>query len=153
MTLAFRPAEPADRNFIVDAWSGSYSLAFTAGMIQIEDWHQVMVPQIVKALARPDVRTVVAYETTETSHTADLFGFLTVDTVEAPALVYYCYTKEPYRRAGVARGLFRAAGIDPRLPFRYVCSTPMTRTLERKIPLAKWQPLLGRFPKNTRRNR
>lgn len=38
------------------------------------------------------------------------------------------------------------------MPFNYVCSTPMVRTLARKIPLAKWQPLYGRFPKNERRD-
>ena len=159
--IVYRPADAIDRHFIVSAWSQSYRTAFTAGMIQDEDWYSVMDAQIDKALSRPDVRAVVAC-TPDAERVADLLGFVVADTIEVPALVYYCYVKEHYRRGGngrlwpgpgIARGLFAAIGVDPRMPFNYVCSTPMTRRLERSIPMARWQPLLGRFPKETRRSR
>lgn len=159
--IVYRPAEPDDRHFIVSAWAQSYRTAFTAGMIQEADWYGVMDDQVAKALDRPDVRAIVACARGVTDHVADLLGFVVADTEEQPALIYYCYTKEHYRRggngrlwpgAGIARGLFAAIGVDPARPFNYVCSTPMTRRLERKIPMARWQPLLGRFPKATRRN-
>lgn len=47
---------------------------------------------------------------------------------------------------GIARRLFAAAGIDPSKPFQYSGNTRKVRELERKIPLARWQPLLARFP-------
>jgi hypothetical protein len=93
---------------------------------------------------------------------ADLLGFIVVDTVEKPALVYYVFAKEHYRRGGggriwrgpgLGRQLFAAAGVDPGQPFNFVCSTPICRMLERKIPMARWRPLLGRFPKSERRRR
>ncbi|HEY4056668.1 MAG TPA: hypothetical protein VGM39_08665 [Kofleriaceae bacterium] len=160
--IAVREATAADRHFIVSSWTQSYRTAFTAGLIQAEDWYPIMDAQVEKVLARPDVRTMVAHDPNETDGIADLLGFLTADVAEIPPLVYYCYTKVSYRRAGrgriwdgpgVTRALFDAFGIDPERPFNYVCSTPMARTLARKIPMAKWQPLLGRFPKAERRNR
>ncbi|HZJ68274.1 MAG TPA: hypothetical protein VFD36_32455 [Kofleriaceae bacterium] len=163
--VAFRPADldqPAERHLIVDAWCGSYRDAFTAGLIQVEDWYAIMIPQLSKVLDKPDVRTMVAVSSGATDRVADVLGFMVADTAEAPPLVYYVFTKEHYRRAGrgrvwggpgIARGLFNAMGIDPGQPFNYVCSTPLVRTLERKIPMARWRPLLGRFPKHERRHR
>jgi hypothetical protein len=159
--ISFRPAAPEDHVFIVDAWVASYRDAFTAGLIQVEDWYAVMIPQVEKAMRRPDVRATVACVDGPTDHVADLCGFIVADTDEAPPLVYYVFVKPHYRRAGrgriwggdgIARGLFSAIGVDPAKPFNYVCSTPMCRTLERKIPTARWQPLLGRFPKSERRS-
>ncbi len=160
--IGYRTAELEDQRFIVDSWVGSYRDAFTAGIIQVEDWYAVMIPTVEKILAKPEVRTAVAYVSGVTDRVADLVGFIVADPSDTPPLVYYVFTKEHYRRAGkgrlwggpgIARSLFAAAGIDPARPFNYVCSTPMCRTLERKIPLARWQPLLGRFPKSERRSR
>lgn len=170
MTVAFRPAvfefdrpgKPSpDRLFVVDAWVSTYRKAFTAGLIQMEDWYTVMIPQVEKALVRPDVRTLVAYETEAPDRLADLYGFITFDATERPPLVYYVYTKEPYRRGGrgrlwdgpgLARQMFAAAGIDPERPFTFVCSTPAVRALElaRKIPMSRWTPLPGRYAKRRR---
>jgi hypothetical protein len=160
--LAFRPAGEHDQKFIVDAWISSYRDAKTAGLIQVEDWYAVMIPQIEKVLCRPDVRAIVAVIPGVTDRVSDLVGFIVVDTEDNPALVYYVFVKEHYRRAGngklwsghgVARALFAAAGVDPAKPFNYVCSTPMCRILERKIPMSRWTPQFGRFPKHERRSR
>lgn len=166
--IAYRAAElgdpadpPPDHAFIVDAWVRSYQHAFTAGMIQVEDWFGIMIPQVEKVLAKPDVRATVAY-VVGVDRVADLVGFIVADTVDRPPLVYYVFTKEHYRRAGrgrlwggrgIARGLFVAIGVDPSQPFNYVCSTPMCRQLARKIPLSRWQPELGRYPKHERKHR
>lgn len=153
--IEFRDATSgADRFFVVSSWTQSFRTANTAGFIQAEDWYRVMDEQVAKAMARPDVRTLVAAEGD------GLYGFITADTEERPPLVYYVYVKEAYRRGGhgrlwdgpgLARQLFAAIGIDPTRPFHFVCSTPMVRTLERKIPLAAWKPLWGRFPKHERK--
>lgn len=149
--IAHRAALPVDQRFIVGAWVGSFRDANTAGLIQVEDWYAVMIPQIAKVMARPDVTATVAYETLDPEPATNAYGFIVADVVEQPALVYYVYVKEPYRRSGIARGLFDAIGVDPARPFSYVCSTPMEAMLRRKVPMARWKPLLGRFPKNERR--
>jgi hypothetical protein len=163
--ITCRPADfssETELRFIADAWCDSYKAADTAGLIQIDDWFRTMIPQVTKAMQRPDVRTLVATVAGGERGVTDLVGFLVVDTEEKPPLVYYVYTKAPYRRGGrgrlwegdgVARSLFVAAGIDPGAPFRYVCKTAMVSVLARKIPMSRWQPLLGRFPKAERRKR
>lgn len=151
MSIAHRPADSTDHRFIVKSWVASYRDADTAGFVQVEDWSDVMTPQIEKALDRPDVVATVAYETSDPDRGADLYGFIVADVVERPALIYYCYVKHAYRRCGIARGLLAAIGVDPELPFHYVCSTPFAGMLRRKIPLSRWLPKLGRFPKSERR--
>lgn len=163
--IDYRPADLAiesELRFIRDSWVSSYRNAKTAGVIQVEDWYAVMIPQVTKILSKPDVRTVVAVVPGVTDHIADLLGFITADTEERPALVYYVFVKEHYRRGGagrlwkgpgVGRGLFTAMGIDPARPFNYVTSTPMCRILERKIPMSRWERDYGIYPKSERRNR
>lgn len=151
MTIAYRPADERDRRTIADAWVASYRDANSAGCILVDDWYRYMIPTVNRIRERPDVTTTIAYETTDTERIADVYGFIVADVVERPPLVYYVFVKENYRRDGIARGLFAAIGVDPKLPFNYVCSTPWCTTLQRKIPMARWMPRLGRFPKSERR--
>ena len=119
MTVAFRFAEAEDRRFIIDGWVTSYKQSYYAGLIAMSDWRSIMWGQIEKVIDRQDVRTVVAYETEDTGHLADLYGFITADSELAPPLVYYIYVAQPYRRGGYARRLFAAVGVDPDRPFQY----------------------------------
>lgn len=155
MTIAHRDADADDRNFIGSAWASSYRGSNTAGFTLAEDWYAHAIMTITKIRAQPDVRTVVAYETSDPDRGADLYGFIVADTTPteryAAPLVYYVFVKQAYRLMGIARGLFAAVGIDPAGRFDYVCSTPSVTDVERKISLAKWAPLRGRFPKHERR--
>ena len=151
--LAYRPADDRDRRFIVDAWVSSFRTAHSAGMIAMEDWRAVMWPQVEKMLERPDVISTVAYETDDKDRLADLYGFIAADVEMSPPLILYVYVKEAYRKTGIARGLFKSIGVDPSKPFHYACKTHIVRTVERKIPMAKWQPLLARFPKTDARTK
>lgn len=152
MTIAYRAAELADAQFIVSAWSSSYKASYQAGMIGAEDWAKVMHPQIQRVLNLPGARAVIAFENTDPDFT---YGFIAVDTSERLPVVFYVYVKEPYRRAGYARGLFAAAGIDPNRRFVYACSTPIVLRLkaEEKIPRAKFNAEPARYPKEQRTRR
>lgn len=156
--IRYRPTEPIDQSFIVDAWVSSFRLSNSAGLIQMEDWRSIMFAQVVKALSRPDVETIVAYDPDAADRLADLAGFITFDRTTRPIGVYYVYVKQAYRRGrghlgpeGIGRGLFRAAGIDPALPFWYACKTPIVGKVTHKIPMARWNPLAARFPKEKER--
>lgn len=154
MTVAIRAAKATDRDLIIHAWVESFRLANTAGMIAMDDWWDVMAPQVVRVLDRAGSRTLVAYETEEAGGVADLYGFITFDREPEPPwrslpIVFYVYVKAPYRREGYARRLFDAAGIHPAKPFVYACSTPAEAEIRRarKIPSAQWRPLLARYPR------
>lgn len=144
MTTAFRPMLPRDERFVVSAWVMSLRDSDYAGIVDHEDWHRCMRPVVSKLLKRPDVVTMVAAKTDEPDPTADIYGFLVAmpEPVSSPVVVY-CYVKHAYRRLGLARGLFRAMGIDPDKPFRFACRTAAVAELyeARKIPCAKWDPM------------
>lgn len=150
MTLAIRPAVPEDRRFLVDAWARSFQFAHSAGMIAVENWFAVMIPEIERVLDRPDAQTFVAFEPSDDTRLADIYGFIVFDPVTTPPTVFYVYVKEPYRRSGIARRLFTAAAVDPEKPFVYSCTTPIVSRLyhARKIPMARWNPLVARFAKD-----
>src|SRR6266487_5381420 len=147
--IVFRAAGPADMKFVVDAWANSYKASYSAGLIQIDDYFEIMIPQIEKAIARPDVKVTLACIPDELPG-ADIAGFIVADTEEAPALIYYVFVKVHYRRAarlglerGIASQLFREIGVDLAKPFNYVCQTFTALMLHQtKMPLAKWKPLL-----------
>lgn len=150
MKPSFRAATaPDDRRFVITTWSSSFKTSYAAGLIQTEDWPTIMHAQIGKVLDRPGATTLVAYERTDPSF---LYGFASADVTErGKPIVFYVYVKEPYRRAGIARALFAELGINPSLPFVYACKTPAVTHVHDKIPRAKWNPLVARYPKEQQR--
>lgn len=151
----FRPMAETDRRFVVSGWSSSLRTSNYAGFISMRRWADVMHAEINGAIDHPAVSTLVAEHPGETDHMGRpfLYGFIawSVSLVDAP-YVFYVYVKNPYRRGkekGMAQGyaaqLFAAAGIDPRAPFSYACSTGMCVQLARKIPLARFDSLPGRY--------
>ena len=154
MAVGYRAAGPADRAFIVSAWSSSYRTAHSAGLITMEDWADVMHGQIGKVLDRPYVDIKVAHEIDDPDPIADLYGFIVADvTMEATLYrhptrypyVYYVYVKSPMRRMGIARGLFAAMGIDANEPFSYACKTGILSVLAPKLADATFDPLVARY--------
>jgi hypothetical protein len=151
MTIAFRLATKADadRQFIVATWSSSYKKAHTAGIIQADDWAGIMHAQIPKILARPGMRAVIAVDKADPDY---FYGWIAGDTSDVVPVVAYIYVKEPYRRQGIARGLFAALGVDPSKRFIYPCKTGIVAELSSKIPLARFNNNEVRYPKESRRN-
>jgi hypothetical protein len=150
MTISHRPATTDDRRFIVAAWSSSYKTSHRAGMIHTDDWAGIMRTQIERVLDRPDARAVVAYEKADP---AFVYGFIAGDTSDAIPVIFYCYTKEAYRRTGIARGLFAALGVDPGHRFVYCCETGIVASkLRTKIPNARFNNNEVRYSKEARRH-
>jgi hypothetical protein len=135
----YRKATEADRIFVDYGWLDSYRWAHAAGMIHMDDWKHVMLPQIARVRNRPKAITIVAEEPDA------LAGFICGEPSATPPIVFYCYVKEAYRRSGLARGLFRALGIDPQERFVYACKTAVITELARRIPLARFDPYAARF--------
>lgn len=149
MTIAHRPAIASDRDFIIATWSSSYKKSHSAGLIQAAEWADVMHRQIGLVLDRPDMRAMIAYDKTNPDF---FYGFIAGDTSDHVPVVAYVYTKEAYRKTGIARGLFAAMGIDPAKHFVYVCKTGIVAKLSSKIPFARFNNNEARYPKEQRRN-
>lgn len=157
MKIGFRTAASADdMTFVLSSWLDASRTSYSAGLIAMADWYTIMWKQYEKAMCRPDMRTVVAYEKTDPGF---LYGFIVADPTEQcvpqknggvhywPALVLFVFVKQNYRREGIARRLFEAVGVDSARPFVYSCNTVTASRLANKVPLAKFDPLVARFPK------
>lgn len=177
MRLATRSMLPADRSFVVESWIAAYRRSAHAGLVSMDDWHDVMTATIAKIIDRPEVRTLVAVDLDATDTLSNLFGHLVYEpfavgreynersrqymhrrlaadrrTPAAEPLVWFCYVKRDFRKNGIARRMFNAASVNPRAPFHYVCNTQSAADVAShgKIPKAVWRSLLGRFPDERR---
>jgi GNAT superfamily N-acetyltransferase len=150
MTIHHRPATREDRAFITPMWSASYKKSHTAGIIQNEDWPRVAHEAIGKILDRPGMRGVVAAATNDPDF---VYGFIVGDTEDilGPPVIAYVYVKEPYRRTGIARGLFSAFGVEPNSRFVMACKTGIVSKLSSKIPFARFDNNAVRYPKEDKR--
>jgi hypothetical protein len=159
MKLAFRPAaSAADRTFVIGSWLDASRTSYSSGLIAMNDWSDVMGPQYEKAMSRPGMQSVVAYEADDPDF---MYGFLVADPTEQrvkerdgslrwwPALVLFVAVKQNFRREGVARKLFAHVGIDLSKPFLFGCNTQAASRLSHKVPHARFHPLVARFPKES----
>lgn len=147
MIFTYRPALPDDRRFIVSGWSSSLRMTRDLPLITMADYADIMHPQIEKTLDRTGVQTIVAGGSV-------LAGFITFEC-EARLFddrgwanadyVFYVYVASFFRKRGVARDLFRTAGIDPASRFHYACRTHGSWELRSKIPLAHYSPMYARY--------
>ncbi len=146
MIFTYRPATHDDRRFIVSGWSASYRMSrdcTTPMAIYAKQKHE----EVNVHLDRTGVQTIVAEGSV-------LAGFVTFerdarlfdDRGWANAdYVFYVYVASFFRKRGVARDLFRAAGIDPASRFHYACRTHGSWELRSKIPLAHYSPMYARY--------
>ena len=139
--ISHRLLTPDDRRFVVSAWSASYKDSHSAGMIGTLRWADVMHAEIARVIDQPEAKTLVAYAKDDPSF---VYGFISGDPESS--VVYYCYTKAAFRRQGIARKLFTALGVDPECHFTYACRTAVVSRLAGKIPAARFDPSVARYP-------
>jgi hypothetical protein len=144
MPYTYRHATDQDLRFVIGSWLYSYRTSFSAGLIQMDSWIEVMEPQIRAVLARPDCEVYCAIDPNTDDRRIDVFGWMAFEgtTESGPPLVHYAYVKEPYRRMGLARGLLKQLGLDLCSVFAYTCKTAVVSRLP--IPRAEWRPLIAR---------
>lgn len=164
------PPAPCDRAFIAATWSAYWRRPPEASCLSPTAWRSAVWQSVPGILERNGMRALVAADADTTDGLADLFGWIVwkpravecvmnkytrrpmynlVDGGPMP-LVFFVFVKAAYHRLGIARGLFRAAGIDARADFAYACHARAASDLSNKIPNAEWCPKLGRLPAQER---
>lgn len=165
--LAFRQAAESDLPFIIGSWCDSYRDAHAAGPIPMPEYDETMSKWLRNwYLKRPGVQVWVAYHPGEDSESrADIYAWCAVEHgVKLPRrirvdgrfktvleevtepLVLYVYTKQPYRRLGVAKALLKRAGCDVSQPFLYGFKTGVVKDIN-LFKNGRWQPLVIRHLK------
>jgi GNAT superfamily N-acetyltransferase len=148
--IAYRHMDSRDEHFVLDSWAKSYRESDYAGLIQNKDWFPIMLRQLGKLLTLPHVKVTIAFDPSDADRVADIYGWICVEHGFVSPLVYYVFVKSAYRRRGIARDLFRAAGIDLARPFAFICQTAVIeemikdRTLSKLAPHATFRPIAGR---------
>lgn len=167
MAINYREGKASDVPFVISSWSQSYRRSYSSGIIQMADWSEIMQDQIRKLLLRRGVDLVVAENPGAEEGLADVHGWLAYErgfTVQSrerepdgwryqfveseSPVVHYVFVKEPYRRFGIAKGLFRAAGIDRIDHFYFTCKTAVVSRIGGKFPGGEWNPLIARNHKS-----
>jgi hypothetical protein len=144
-----RNAVAEDRDFIVSGWSASLRSTRDIPLVPMALYADTFRPIITRHLDR--CLTIVAH-----GETGVLFGFVAYDTstyevttsnrkMRLDGYVLYVYVAAPFRRRGVARRLFAAAGISPTQRFGYACRTRSSWELRSKTPLAEYEPFRARY--------
>lgn len=145
-----------DKRFVIASWLDASRSSYSAGLCPMSLWYDVTWPIYDGITQRPGMRTMIAHDQDDPT---GYIGFIVADPTEQrvpgrdgafrwwPALVVFLYVKAPYRRQGFARRLFESVGIDPTKAFLYASNTVTASRLVSKVPLAKFDPLCVRFPK------
>ena len=135
--MTYRPYTADDHQFVLSGWSASLRMTRDVQLIGMDDWATLMHPVIKRIIARSEC--IVAEGSV-------LQGFI---AFQQPDYVLYCYVAQPFRGRGIARGLFRAADIDPSSRFRYACRTKASWECRGKISNAIYDPFHIRFSQRT----
>lgn len=173
MTIAFRRAAPDDLRFVASTWAAGFVDSWAAGIIPAHlsyEYHRdVVMPWL---LARAGVQVWVAANPGEADQRLNLYGHVVIErAVVVPArvrvpgkdpgrrvwatklvassvpMVHWVYVKEAKRGHGIARGLFRAAGIDLARPLWFSCKPANWPELSPLAPCATWRPDIARREK------
>lgn len=151
-----REAKDSDMDFIYSSWLKSFRESHYAGVIPMNAYYKVYSP-ILKGLIfdRPGARILVATNPEEDDPRHELLGWIAREPGKLMNVLHYVYVKEAFRRHGVAKALFQAAGFDVRHQFIYTFKTPAAANLLRSVGqrlLAKYDPLVARYPQEETRD-
>ncbi len=146
-SVAYREAGDGDQAFIMDSWLRSCKHSRYVGPIPMDEYTATMSKWVGNILKRDGVQLILAVNP---EFEDQIFGFICVERGFRFPVVHYCYVKQPYRKLGIARGLFEASNIslDGEFQFTFNCrDMDHSQNRKGKFPNAKWTPLYARFPK------
>lgn len=105
----YRPASQGDRAFVWTSWLRSFSGSPYAGPIPMGAYWKAYERALLEVLGRSTVTVTVA---ANESDPGQIFGFAVTEAGCALPTLHYVYTKQAFRRLGVARSLLSASGLS-----------------------------------------
>lgn len=141
--IKIRPAVGTDVPFVADSWLESFRMSHAAGPVPMDLYWPLYREIIARALQRPNMRCLIACNPEDESQ---IYGYLCHEVSDTGVpVIFYCFTKQVFRRVGVQRALFEAAGIKANERLLYCFKTPMGGKVAQKLRGATWDPLYPRF--------
>lgn len=109
--MIIRPATTKDRNFVLDAWIGSYSQSAIAASLGSnskspeDNIYLARWPRLIDRVTRASTVTIAADQDNQDV----ILGFL----VQEGPVLHYLFTRQDFRRSGIAGALLDSA--NPRI--------------------------------------
>lgn len=125
---------------VIDTWLTSFRKSPWAGALPNNIYKPAYFESIRQLVSR-GARVVCAVNPDKPDH---VLGWLCFEqTSDGVPVVHYVFVKPLYRKRGIARSLFDAAGIDPSARFFYTFKTPAARY----FPGGQYEPAIARRQK------
>jgi len=149
VTVHIRPATDDDRAFVLSNWSSSYRSSQDVSYVPMRRYAAMYRPVFEEHFDA--ARVLVAH-----GELGVLMGFIVYDpssygvrrngvVVNVDGYVLYVCVGEDFRRRGIAKKLFAAAGIPPTSRFAYAARTRWSWLLRHKIPAAVYDTYRARY--------
>lgn len=131
-----RLAAGPDLNFIYSTWLNSYRTDSYFGQSTRKSVFYDKYNEIVDAiLAKPSTTALVAALPNELNV---ILGYLIFE----PNILHYCFVKESWQRAGIAKSLAAAAFLNPRGAVSFTHRTRWAEPVIARYPSAIYNPFL-----------
>lgn len=101
--LIYRPAEPAELDFILDSWLKSYRTSPWAGVVRNHRYHEETRGTIEDLLGRGAKLTVAS-----APDTGRVLGWVCHESKQDVLVIHYIYVKDPFRKLGVGKSLIES---------------------------------------------
>ena len=142
--VGIREATVDDRPFVMDSWLMSFRFSHFSGPISTKRYRKVYNEEIGELKLRAGAWVRVAYNR---ENPDQIFGFVCFERGHKEPVIHYIYTKQAFRKRGIAKLLLRDASINPCRPFFYTYRTPLAHDLTKggaKFERGKFSPRIAR---------
>ena len=132
LPIAIRPAEPQDAGFIYSSWIQAYeSQNKDQPKLAVHKMHRPVVSRLMAQAI-----TMVATVEKDRDH---LLAWLCAERTSKFLIIHFCYTKEAFKRLGIAKALLKLFGYKPGEPIMashkgYICKDLRPRYNIKYIP-------------------
>lgn len=144
-----RPAVDDDRAYVLSNWSSSYRSTQDLSYVPMASYASIFRPIYERLYDQANV--MVAH-----GELGVLMGFIAYDprrygirrngtVINVDGYVLYVYVGEDFRKRGIARKLFAAAGMPTTSRFAYAARTRWSWLLREKIPSAVYDTYRARY--------
>lgn len=135
---SIRPAAPGELPFVFESWAGTYKRSKSAGCIPNDMFEAVTFRAIEQLLGRGMEVLVLAAR----SHPDVILAWVAYerDQRKAQPIVHYIFTRDGFRRRGLATTMLARIGAGPGTKFLYTHQTPFARY----FPQGHWEPGIAR---------
>ncbi len=140
LPILIRPANADDVSFIFNAWLKSYKSSDFAKNIQGEIYyheHHKVIEILLKTY-----NVLIACNKDDTTQ---IYGFMCAGFTQNVFTIHYVYTKQTFRRMGIAKALLNAFEYNPEFACIYTHETNAVKAIAKDLAMV-YHPYIAASP-------